>query len=67
VTQSSRPNVLKPAADRRVHNPATRAPLSQEGEDVGALTPYWHRRLADGDAVFATARAKPSTSTASRK
>jgi hypothetical protein len=67
VTQLTRSNVLKPAAGRRVHNPATRAPLSPEGEDVGVLTPYWHRRLADGDAVIATARAKTSTTTASRK
>lgn len=55
--------ILKPAPGCLVRDPLTREPLPADGKDVGELTPYWHRRLRDGDVIAVTpAPAKrPST------
>ena len=39
---------LCPAPGRLVFVPETRRPLAPEGETV-RLTPFWRRRIADGD------------------
>lgn len=48
---------VKPAAGRRVLDPATRKPLPAEGAEV-ERTPYWLRRLREGDVT--EGRAAPS-------
>lgn len=62
MKRSDTTNTLKPAPGRRVLIHPTREPLPAEGKNVGVLTPYWHRRLHDGDVVFVT-RAKSSART----
>lgn len=47
---------LKPAEDRRVRHPDGRV-MDADGETV-ARSPYWLRRLADGDVVAAGPTAK---------
>lgn len=47
---------IKPAAELVVLDPLTAKPLPAEGGWV-ADTTYWHRRLADGDALPAQAPA----------
>lgn len=55
-------NHLIPAPGCLVRDPQTREPLPPEGKDVGPLTPYWHRRLRDGDVLPAA----PTKRTSSR-
>lgn len=55
---------LIPKHGLTVRDPLTFQALPSEGAEV-SLTPYWNRRLADGD-VHQKAAAKPSKSTASR-
>lgn len=43
---------VKPAQGLKVRNPATGQPIPIEGAKVPA-SPYWRRRLADGDVVGA--------------
>ena len=48
---------IKPAPGLVVRHPDSRQALAVEGELVPADSTYWHRRLADGDVVHATAAA----------
>ena len=61
---------IKPAAGKVVIDPATRKPLSTDGDTVPETT-YWLRRLADRDVVEADAEApaalpKPRTKRAAQ-
>jgi hypothetical protein len=49
---------IKPAPGRMVRDPRTMLALPEEGRDV-PRTPFWLRRLRDGDVVFVD-EARPS-------
>ncbi|EER3108041.1 DUF2635 domain-containing protein [Escherichia coli] len=43
---------IKPAPGRLIRDPDTMCPLAQEGEEK-PFTPFWCRRLDDGDVIQA--------------
>lgn len=49
---------LKPSAGLLVRDPVTGLHLAADGEEK-VLTPYWLRRMADGDVVEASLDATP--------
>ena len=48
---------VKPAPGRKVREPRTRLHLPEAGKEV-AWTPYWARRLNDGDIILVTPEAQ---------
>lgn len=59
----SKVRIVKPAAGRRVVNPATMTPLPGEGAAVEWGT-FWIRRLRAGDIEVAEEAARPAGKTA---
>lgn len=51
---------IKPVEGKIVRNPVTRQPLSKDGELV-EKSPFWIRRLKDGDVVHVNEPASKKT------
>ncbi|MFL9187364.1 DUF2635 domain-containing protein [Escherichia coli] len=51
---------IKPAPGCLIRDPDTMTPLSQDGEEK-PFTPFWCRRLNDGDVIVVDKTAKPAT------
>lgn len=50
---------IKPAPGCLIRDPDTMTPLSQEGEEK-PFTPFWCRRLNDGDVIVVDKTAEPA-------
>ncbi|MBF0740006.1 DUF2635 domain-containing protein [Shigella flexneri] len=50
---------IKPAPGCLIRDPGTMTPLSQEGEEK-PFTPFWCRRLNDGDVIVVDKTAEPA-------
>ncbi|WP_212811292.1 DUF2635 domain-containing protein, partial [Escherichia coli] len=50
---------IKPAPGCLIRDPDTMTPLSQDGEEK-PFTPFWCRRLNDGDVIVVDKTAEPA-------
>lgn len=56
---------VRPKEGLHVRNPATGAPLPEEGATV-PLTTYWRRRIEDGDALASPPKKAPAKKPAAK-